>query len=275
MKISTVSSTFNRDLQTKFGIRSIINQQRPPDEIIIVDDGSTDNTRHDCAILEREAKEKGIDFKYIFLNYPDHRISCYPRNVGFKESTGDIVIFSEPECLHIGNTISQIVEKMDQNPKRTIIASQIWTMGDKAWKNLDQDLFDHPEKIPSHPHAMLITDPNMQNTNAPDSDWGITGSNNCMAGCLIGLERKWFEDVGGFDEEFEGHGGDDFNLYDRLAMYGTGILPCNDIGVIHQWHEKRYPYNIYEMAEKNLTKGTARLKEGEYRANINNNWGAR
>lgn len=273
MKISTVSSSFNRGLQTKNGIRSLMSQHRPPDEIIVVDDGSTDNTRHDCATLEREAKEKGIDFRYIYLNHPGHRISCYPRNVGFKQSTGDIVIFTEPECLHVGDTIQQVIDKMSSSPKRTIVASQIWTMGEKAFRSLTQEHFDHPETILTHQYAKLITDPNMQNTNAPDADWGITGSKNCMAGCLIALERKWFEDIGGFDESFEGHGGDDFNLYDRLAMYGTGVLPCDDICVIHQWHEKNYPYNIYDMAEKNLRKGTDRLKAGEYRSNINTSWG--
>lgn len=270
MKVSTVSATFNRDRQMVQGIRTLINQNRPPDEIIIVDDGSTDNTRHDCDTLGRECKAKGIEFKYLYLNYPGHRISCYPRNVGFKQSTGDVVIFTEPECLHIGDTVKQTLEKLEQEPNRTVIASQIWTMGERVWKDITD--FSDPQKIIHHPYAMLVTG-NMQNTNAPDSDWGITGSLNCMAGCLIGLKREWFEDVGGFDESFEGHGGDDFNLYDRLALYGKGVKGYDDIGVIHQWHEKNYPYNIYDMAEKNLKAGTERIKQGEYKVNNESDWG--
>lgn len=271
MKISIVTSTYNRSLQASRGLQSLLNQNILPDELIIVDDGSTDDTR--AVSRELINKNPKVNIGYIYLDHPEHRISCIPHNVGFKQSTGDIVMFVESEILHVGNTIEQMLAKMNENPNRTPVATQVWTVQEKIYKKLSQDNFDRPSTILNHQYAQLTDSTNLNNTKAPDSDWAITGSINCLTGCFFAVERKWLEDIGGFDESFEGHGGDDFNLFDRLAAYGTGILPCNDICVIHQWHEKNYPYNIYNKAEENMRKGADLLKTGEYRANIGKNWG--
>ena len=80
-------------------------------------------------------------------------------------------------------------------------------------------------------------------------------------------------DIGGFDESLEGAGFDDFNLYDRLALYGHGIKKHDDIIAIHQWHEKNYPYNIYEAADRNGKKSQENIKEYGWTANVMREWG--
>lgn len=264
MKTSVISCTWNRAEQTKNGITTILNQEVLPYEIILVDDGSRDNTADIAHTLKAEAEKKGVNFTYLYLDHPEARISSIPRNIGAKEAKGDILIFTEPECLHVGNTINQITQKIDDCVP---LATQIWTMGQRIYKEMNENHIKYPERLLTHPFAMLV-DGNMQNTNAPDSDWGITGSINCWAGCLFGLKREWFENIGGFDESFEGHGREDWDLFDRLNLYGKPVKAQNDIIVIHQWHEKNYPYNIYEMADKNGIKSAERIKRGEYKANV-------
>lgn len=269
MKTSLVTCTFNRAVQLERGIKSILSQEVLPDEIVIVDDGSTDNTSE----VVNKLKEIFPKINYIYLDHPEHRISSIPRNVGIKNSTGDLVIFTEPECLHVGNTIKQLLDKFDNEPNNSHLASQVWTIQQKIYQKLTQDNFDRPATILNHNFAQLTDSTNLNNTKAPDSDWAITGQKNCAAGCLFAVKKLWLLEVGGFDEEFKGHGGDDFNLYDRLALYGHGIVKHDDIIVIHQWHEKNYPYNIYDMAHDNLSSWKDRLSRGEYVANVGKEWG--
>lgn len=277
MKISLVTATFNRSLQLKRGLMSILAQDNlPPDmEIIVVDDGSVDDTKAVIDYLRSEADKKYpfLTIKYIYLHHPEHRISSIPRNVGIKQASGDIIIFTESECLHIGNTINQILQKMIDYPNNTPVATQIWSMGQNIYKKLDEESFKYPARILSHPYAQLTDSANMDNKKAPNADFAITGSINCVTGCFFACQKQWLEDIGGFDEEFEGHGWDDWDLFNRLAKYDKGIIHCDDIVVIHQWHEKNYPYNIYEAAEKNGARSAQRITQGEFVANKDKEWG--
>lgn len=275
-KVSVVSCTWNRSRQMWYGIRSLIHQSYPPHEIVLVDDGSTDDTKDVVKVLEEMARSLEVEFQYIYLDHPEARISSYPRNVGLKKATYDIVVFSEPECLHIGDTIRQIKDYLEANPDTVPIASQIWTMGQSIWNKMNdhaQDYLSRPETILTHKYAQLMKEGQAHNLSAPDSDWAITGSNNCFAGCFFGTWKDALLDVGGFDESFEGHGWDDWDLIHRLNKKGLKTSMLNDIRVIHQWHRKEYPYNVYDAAEKNGKASEDRIKSGEYRANIGKDWG--
>lgn len=271
MKKSLITITWNRCEQLRRGISTVINQEDTVDEIIIVDDGSTDNTMAVSNQLKDKAKEKGIELIYIYLNHPEARISSIPKNIGFKQSTGDIIFFTESEMLHVTDTIKQASEVITEG--YTPLATQIWTMGQKIWEKLDEDYYTHPARILSHEYAQLTDNTNMDNRKAPDADWGITGSINCYAGCFLGCKRKWVEDIGGFDESMEGHGWEDWDFLHRLDKYGAPVRKCNDIIVIHQWHTKNYPYNTFDHAEKNGKISADRLKEGKYIVNEGKEWG--
>lgn len=267
MKISVVTCVYNRSLQAFRGLSTILRQSPLPlDEIVIIDDGSTDGFSE--KIVELQNINKDININYEYIDFKEHRISSIPRNMGWKKAHGEIIIFTEPECLHVGNTIFNLYDKYAKEPTKSHLASQVWTIQEKIYGHLNNDDFLHPDRILNHRYAQLTDNSNMQNTKAPNSDWAITGEKNCNAGCLFLVKKEWLQDIGGFDESFEGHGFDDFDLFNRLALYGAGIIKHDDIAVIHQWHEKKYPYNIYEMAEKNGKISEDNIKKGVYKVNI-------
>lgn len=290
MKVSIISTAWNRALQAKRGIITLINQEVPPDQIILVDDGSVDkgHTQEVGRHLGELCKAKGIEFEYIYLNHPAARVSSVPRNIGLRHAKHEIVIFTEPEALHVGNTVKQMKERVEKDPMKIYVATQLWTMGQTIWNKLTEDEFLHPEKILLHPYAQLTDAQHTQNLKAPDSDWAITGSMNCFAGIMIGTLREHVIACRGFDEDFKNYGWDDWDMIKRVSLYldikKTGLKEynynansenCNDIICIHQWHTKNYPYNIYESAEENGKKSAYRVEVlKEYRANIDNdNWG--
>jgi GT2 family glycosyltransferase len=267
MKVSVVVVTYNRSLQLSRGLLTLLRQSRLPDEVVIVDDGSSDDTKEVCTHFRNLCENVGVEFKYYYLDHPEPRISCIPRNYGWKKAEGEIVIFTEPEALQMESNIQKLLDKMKEHPENTILASQVYTMGEKIYKKLDNSYYKNPESLLSHEYAMLTDNAHPHNTKAPDSDWGITGEAHCNAGVLFATRKEWLEEVGGFDESFEGHGFDDFDLFNRLAGVGHGIVKCPDIPVIHQWHEKNYPYNIYEHAEKNGKISEENIHKGIYKVN--------
>lgn len=270
MKVSIILTTYNRALQLRRGINTIMKQTRLPDEIVVVDDGSSDNTQQTV----ENFYGMGVDIKYVYVGHPAPRISCIPRNIGIKKATGDVIIFTEPEALQFRTNIEELLKKMEQYPNNTILASQAWTMGERIFKKLDESYFDNPQRLIEHPFAMLTDAKHPSNTIAPDSDWGITGEAHCNAGILFACRKEWLLDVGGFNEEFEGHGFDDFDLFNRLAIYGKGIVKCPDIPVVHQYHDKSfYNYNIYEAANKNGKISEEMINNNLYKVNIDKEWG--
>ena len=270
MRTTVITCTYNRAEQLARGLATIFKQTVLPDELVVVDDGSSDETR---SVVER-FHGHGVDIKYIYVDYPAPRISCIPRNIGIKQATGDILIFTEPEALQFRDNIEKLLQRMKEHPNNTILASQAWTMGEKIYKKLEEIYFENPQRLIEHPFAMLTDAEHPSNIVAPDSDWGITGEAHCNAGILFACRKEWLMDIRGFDESFEGHAHDDFNLFERLAIYGKGILKCPDIPVVHQWHDKSfYNYNIYEAADRNGTMSVAHIKKYGYEANVGREWG--
>ena len=277
MRVSVVTCAWDRAIQLKNGVTTLLRQDEPPDEIIVVDDGSQDEgeTKKVCEFLSELAKHNGVVFKSIHLtDHPGARVSCYPRNIGLKHASNEIVMFTEPEMLHVGETIKQMKDKIEADPNKLFIATQIWTMGDLIWKSLRPEELKNPYKIITHEYAQLTDANNPVNKNAPNSDWGISGSNNCFAGCLFGALKELFMICRGFDESFFGYGWDDWDMIKRIELYlgkektkKTGKahanVPCeycNDIVVVHQWHTKNYDFDMGKASDYNGKIADKRLK---------------
>ena len=81
LSVSTVIPTYNRARLVERAIRSAVPQCEPGDEIIVVDDGSTDDT-------EAVVRAVGSPVRYV---RGEHRGQGAALNLGVRESTGDLV----------------------------------------------------------------------------------------------------------------------------------------------------------------------------------------
>ena len=90
-KISVIIPTHNRADILPRAIKSIQNQTRPVDEIIVVSDGSTDNTEE--VVKEFEEKDKRIR---LIAYHPGHN-GNYERNKGIEAATGDFIAFLDDD----------------------------------------------------------------------------------------------------------------------------------------------------------------------------------
>lgn len=92
MKTSLVMATRNHGQYIGKTLRSIFQQKPPFDfEVIVVDDGSDDNTAEVCA---------KYDVVYVHLDNHEYRNPAPARNIGFKRAKGEVIIQQSDEVIH-------------------------------------------------------------------------------------------------------------------------------------------------------------------------------
>ena len=87
--VSVVIPTYNRSTLIGRAINSVLHQTRPVDEILVVDDGSTDNTRK----VVDSFRHPGI--RYLLLDR--NRGAQRARNIGIREASGEWIGFLDSD----------------------------------------------------------------------------------------------------------------------------------------------------------------------------------
>lgn len=87
-RITVVVTTYNRASIMRRSLESVLTQGRPADEIVVVDDGSTDETR---AVVQ-DAGQGAV--RYV---HQENRGLSAARNRGVEEATGDWVVFLDDD----------------------------------------------------------------------------------------------------------------------------------------------------------------------------------
>jgi len=102
MKISLVVTVLNEEPSIAALLESIIQQEKKPDEMIIVDGGSNDKT---CDIIKSYQKI----YKYIIL-YEFKTTRSEARNIGIQASKGDVIVTTDAGCFAEKHWIKKITE---------------------------------------------------------------------------------------------------------------------------------------------------------------------
>ncbi len=86
-RISVVIPTYNRSAQVPDAIRCVLEQSLPPHEVIVIDDGSTDDTTEALAQLLGKIR---------YIRTENRGVSA-ARNLGIREATGDWIAFQDSD----------------------------------------------------------------------------------------------------------------------------------------------------------------------------------
>jgi len=116
-RVSVIIPTFNRALLVARAVESVLNQSRPPGEVIVIDDGSTDGT---AGVLAR-------DFPQIkVLQLPGRGVSA-ARNHGIQSADGDwIALLDSDDTWHREKLKRQLLA-LEENPVcRVCHTDEIW-----------------------------------------------------------------------------------------------------------------------------------------------------
>jgi len=107
-KVSVIIPTYNCAGFIKEALDSAINQSFSDLEILVVDDGSTDNTA--------EVLQSYISKKIIKYFYQDKKGVSAARNLGIRESQGELIALLDADDIWLPDKLSLQIELIEKNP---------------------------------------------------------------------------------------------------------------------------------------------------------------
>ena len=181
MDISVVIPTYNRYELLKRAIASLYEQTTPPQEIIVVDDGSTDNTK---AIVK--------DFPEIIYIYQENRGVSVARNAGIQKAKNEWIAFLDSDDEWHSKKLQK---QIDFHRKNSDI---LMSYTDEVWIRNGQKV-----KIPKK-YRKIGEDAFVENLSYCN-----------IAPSSVMLHKKLLDRVGLFDEDLEVC--EDYDLWLRIA----------------------------------------------------------
>ena len=112
-KISVLIPAFNAAPYIVAAIESVKRQTYPVFEILVIDDGSTDET--ESLLKDRD------DIRYIRC---DHQGVSYVRNRGIAEASGDWIAFIDADDLWTPDKLEKQIRYINDHPGRAIVFTQ-------------------------------------------------------------------------------------------------------------------------------------------------------
>jgi glycosyltransferase involved in cell wall biosynthesis len=115
--VSIIIPTYNRSLKLRKAVDSVLAQSHQDFELIIVDDGSEDNTPD---IIEKQYPE------IVYLRQ-ENRGPAAARNMGIERASHDLLAFLDSDDWFAENKLATQIEAMAQNPSHGIShTNEIW-----------------------------------------------------------------------------------------------------------------------------------------------------
>jgi len=104
--VSVIIPTYNREHLIKRSAQSVLNQSYKNLELIIVDDGSTDNTRKVVDSIKDE--------RIIYINQKNQG-ACVARNKGIDNAKGKYIAFQDSDDVWLSDKLEKQVNALKQN----------------------------------------------------------------------------------------------------------------------------------------------------------------
>jgi len=191
LRISVIIPTYNRGWIIKEAIDSVLTQNYSDFELIVVDDGSTDDTQNILA----EYKSR------IRILQQDNKGVSAARNYGIDKARGDYLAFLDSDDIWLQNKITTQVNFFKQDPDSLICQTQeIWIRNGKRV---------NPKKYHKKYSGMIFE--------------------KTLPRCLVSpsavmIKKSLIEEVGCFDETLPAC--EDYDLWLRISYrYPVHLIP--------------------------------------------------
>ncbi len=189
MKITAIIPTFNRASHITTAIESVINQSYKVDEIIIVDDGSTDNTQE---LLK--------NFKTIKIIQSENKGVSNARNIGIKAAQNAWITFLDSDDIWLEKKIERQCLFYQNHP------DILFSHTGEQWRR-------HGKKVKYS-----------KNLIKPEGWCFLENTPRCkIAASSVMMHKSILENVGYFDETMQVC--EDYDLWLRIALrYKIGLI---------------------------------------------------
>ncbi|MCS7278569.1 MAG: glycosyltransferase family 2 protein [Thermodesulfobacteriaceae bacterium] len=234
-----IITTYNNPIFLKKVLQGVLNQTLLPYEVIVADDGSTEET---FKVIREYQEVFPIPLLHVWHEDLGFRAAKI-RNEAIKLASGEYMVFLDGDCIPDKNFILDHLILSEKGyfvqGKRILLDSKISQKFDfESIKSFYKKLilFFSPHISNRHHLIRLSIFPSFKNQK-------IKG----IKGCNLGIFKKDLIAVNGFNEDFMGWGREDTELIIRLYKYGLKRKehPFKAI-CFHLWHPPQSKENLYK-----------------------------
>jgi glycosyltransferase involved in cell wall biosynthesis len=227
VSISAVIPTYNRGHLIQRAIKSVLEQTRPPKEVIVVDDGSLDDTRERVSLF-------GDLVKYI---HQDNKGSAIARNRGIESANSEWVALLDSDDIWLEEHLERVTHAIEATSGKAnyYFADTIQPPekgGGRLWQALDFQISGEYELREN------------------GSEWALMGVQPMMLQSTI-FKRAAFLEAGAFLEPLRYR--DDTHMFLKL---GLGQALCAVVGCGVKMSADDDPQNRLTLSYNRTKSGT-------------------
>lgn len=207
---SVVIPLFNKEYYIADTLKSVLNQSYRNFEIIIVNDGSTDNSYK---------KVKAINDNRIKLYSTENKGVSHARNFGIKKAKANLIAFLDADDIWYNHHLEDLKQLFELYPNcglycKAYVKQQSNFTIESVYKN-----------IPKQVNWIGIID-----------DYFESSLINCVAWTsAVAIPKHILEDINNFDESITLGAGEDIDLWLRIALKHP-VAFYNKTSAIHKLH---------------------------------------
>lgn len=254
-RISVVVTTYNNPPFLELVLKALLKQQTFPREIIVADDGSTEETRK---LIENFQKNSPVPILHSWIEDKGFRVAK-SRNIAVSKAAGDYIILLDGDM---------VVERHFVEDHASLMQDGQFVTGSRA--RLSKEATEqHCNK--KNPRITLFSKGltrRLVMLRCPAAHHLIHGHDGLKnaRSCHIAFWKKDFVTANGFDERFEGWGYEDSDLVQRFFNMGLRRKNAKLLApAVHLWHPEKSQNNAernLKMLETTKTSGIIRAEKG-------------
>lgn len=221
-KASVVVCSYNGAKTLDRCLASLKDINYPDYEVVLVDDGSTDDTQEIAArhpwVKNIRQENKGLSFA---------------RNVGAHASSGEVIVYTDSDCMADPDWLYYLIGTLLSGDYAGVGGPNI----SPPAENWVQACVAAAPGGPSH---VLLTDVVAEH----------------IPGCNMAFHRWAFDQVGGFDPEYR-KAGDDVDFCWRLQQSG-GVIAFSPAAIV--WHYRRFTLKAFRKQQEGYGEAESMLR---------------
>lgn len=198
--VTVIVPVYNGGLTIEETVRSLLEQTYPNFEVIIVNDGSTDDS---------EKIIKGINNPRIkYFTQKNTGSPAAPRNFAIKKAKGEFIAFCDQDDLWESDKLTK----------------QLEAYGKSANKERVGIICSQAELVDENGNKIGENTPSFNGYLGPKVAFGALLNSNFITACSAIVPKKIIDESGLLDEELVGN--DEFDLWLRITQkYGVLVVP--------------------------------------------------
>lgn len=209
IEVSVIIPTYNSQQFVTQAIDSVLNQTSNSWELIVVDDGSTDDT---VAII-KEAINAVPNAQIISLSI-NSGLPAVPRNVGLRAARGRFVAFLDSDDYWLPWKLERQVDYLSRHHECELVHGYMWTIRDGSF----------------FPGLMHLSNPLRRR-----GSYEYVLRNNPVATSSVCARTRTLLHLGGFSEDSKLRIGEDYDLWIKVARESP-LAYLSEVQGFHREH---------------------------------------